>query len=549
MKVALGQCNSTIGDFEGNVRRLAEMYETAQARGAELVVFPELAIPGYPPKDLVERPAFVQANLAALAALAGRISGPPAIVGFIGERQPPGAVGRKIHNSAALLQGGQVRSVHHKTLLPTYDVFDEHRHFEPAAAVVPARAAGHAIGLTICEDAWNDPAFWPQRLYTTDPVATVVAAGAEVIVNISASPFTLEKRHLRPRMLAAHARKNARPLVFVNQVGGQDDLVFDGHSLAFDARGELIARGKEFEEDLVMVDLERGTGNVAPLAPNDPAAAYAALVLGTRDYARKCGFRSAVIGLSGGIDSSLVAAVAAAALGPVNVVGVSMPSRYSSDGSRDDAEALARGLGIRFLTIGIEPMFQAFLQTLAPAFAPRPEGTTEENLQARVRGSILMALSNKHGHLVLSTGNKSEIAMGYCTLYGDMAGGLAVISDLPKTMVYAVAREVNRGAGRAVIPETVFTKAPSAELRENQTDQDSLPPYELLDRVLEAHIERELGRAELCAAGFPDAVVDQVVRSVRMNEYKRRQLPPGIKITSKAFGPGRRMPIAQRWPG
>jgi NAD+ synthetase len=541
MKVALAQLNPTVGDFTGNEQRILAAYERACAGGAELVLFAELVIPGYPPRDLCEEPAFIDANREALGRLARRIGSVPAIVGFIDRRDGSGP-GRPIYNSAAVIENGEVRSIHRKALLPTYDVFDEHRHFEPATDFRLATIRGKKVGITVCEDAWNDPDFWPQRLYDVDPVAELAKQGAELLVNISASPFTLEKRELRTRMLAAHARKHKRPLVFVNQVGGNDDLVFDGHSLAFDARGELIARGKEFEEDLIFVDTDSGKGDVRALEPTDEAAAFDALVLGTRDYARKCGFKSAVIGLSGGIDSSLVAAVAARALGPENVLGVSMPSRYSSDGSKTDAAALAEALGIRYETIPIEPMFQAFLATL-----PKLRGESEENIQARVRGTILMALSNQFGHLVLSTGNKSEIGVGYCTLYGDMAGGLAVISDLPKTMVYRVSRHVN--ADREIIPESVFTKPPSAELRPDQKDQDSLPPYDLLDQLLEAIIEHHKSRAELIAAGFDAKIVDDVERLIRKNEYKRRQMAPGLKITSKSFGPGRRYPIAQAWKG
>jgi NAD+ synthetase len=543
MKVALAQLNPTVGDFGGNESKILAAYRRACAASVDLVVFTELVIPGYPPKDLCEEPAFVDANRETLGRLARQIGPTPAIVGFIDQRDG-GGPGRLIYNAAALLESGEVRSVHRKALLPTYDVFDEHRHFEPATDFALAIVRGRKVGITVCEDAWNDPDFWPQRLYTIDPVAELAQQGAELLVNISASPFTLEKRELRTRVLAAHARKHQRPLVFVNQVGGNDDLIFDGHSLAFDARGELIARGKEFEEDLIFVDTDAGKGDVRPLLPSDEAAAFDALVLGTRDYARKCGFRSAVIGLSGGIDSSLVAAIATRALGPENVLGVSMPSRYSSEGSKTDAAALAEALGLRYETIPIEPMFQAFLLT-----PPLRDGLTEENIQARIRGTILMGLSNRFGHLVLSTGNKSEIGVGYCTLYGDMAGGLAVISDVPKSMVYRVARHANRAAGRAIIPETVFAKPPSAELRPGQKDQDSLPPYDTLDRLLEEIVEQHRGRAELVAAGENAKLVDEVFRMIRKNEYKRRQMAPGLKITSKSFGPGRRYPIAQAWQG
>jgi NAD+ synthetase len=443
--------------------------------------------------------------------------------------------------------------VAHKSLLPTYDVFDEWRYFEPATDPAVVNLRGQRLGLSICEDIWNDGDFWPRRLYREDPIERLVGAGADVIVNLSASPFTIEKRLLRPRMLAATARRWGLPLVFVNQVGGQDDLVFDGASAVFDRRGEVIAQAAEHATDLVLVDLERGTGDRRPLLPTPEHAAVAALVLGTRDYARRCGFSQALLGLSGGIDSALVAAIAAEALGPKNLLGVAMPSRYSSPGSLADARALAEALGIGFETISIEPMFSAYLAELEPLYArvgaaPLPPGAPDlaaENLQARVRGAILMALSNRLGRLLLTTGNKSEVATGYCTLYGDMAGGLAVVSDVPKTLVYRLARTIN--ASRPVIPASTLTKPPSAELRAGQTDQDTLPPYEILDAILEAHLEQGLDAAALVEAGFDPAVVEDVVRRVRLSEYKRRQMPPGLKITGKAFGPGRRLPIAQAW--
>ncbi|MEK6607174.1 MAG: NAD+ synthase, partial [Myxococcota bacterium] len=544
MKIALAQIDPLIGDFDGNVDRMLRVAEDARARGAELVCFPELAICGYPPRDLLERAGFVAQNLAALERFAARAP-IAAVAGFVDRNREP--VGKRLHNAAAAIDGGRIVSIHHKALLPTYDVFDEHRHFEPATALRLASIRGRRVAVTICEDAWNDPEFWPERLYPRDPVAELCAAGAEFVVNISASPFTLDKRALRPRMLAAHARKHGRPLVFVNQIGGQDDLVFDGHSLAIDSHGETIARGAEFEEDLVLVDLDAPggpRGDVHPIAGDDVDAALRALVLGTRDYAAKCGFRGVVLGLSGGIDSSLVACVAARAIGADRVLGVAMPTRYSSEGSLRDAEALARNLGIDFRVIPIDPLFEGFLRTLAPTFAGLSPDVTEENLQARIRGTVLMALSNKLSRLLLTTGNKSELGVGYCTLYGDMCGGLAVISDVPKTLVYRIAEQVNRE--RAVIPPEVFTKAPSAELRANQTDQDTLPPYDVLDPILEAHIERGLDRDALIEAGFdPRIAADTVARAAR-GEYKRRQAPPGLKITSKAFGYGRRFPIAHR---
>ncbi|HSZ81202.1 MAG TPA: NAD+ synthase [Polyangia bacterium] len=559
MKIALGQINPTIGDLDGNRRLVWDAALEAERRGADLVIFPELALTGYPPKDLLERPAFLDAARASLDALAADLGArgvrAGVLVGFP-ERLPPSPSGRGVANSAALIEGGRVVSVTRKSLLPTYDVFDEWRYFDPATAVGVVPFRGQRLGVTICEDIWNDGDFWPQRLYRADPVEALVAAGADLIVNVSASPFSIEKRTLRPRMLAASARRWARPLVFVNQVGGQDDLVFDGASLAFDERGEIVARGPEFGSALVLVDVAARAGDVTPLDPSDERAALGALVLGTRDYARRCGFSRALLGLSGGIDSALVACVAARALGPANVLGVAMPSRFSSEGSLDDAQALARALGLPFTTISIEPMFAAYLDTLgAPmeSFATAPDveaaQLASENLQARIRGAILMALSNRQGRLLLTTGNKSEVATGYCTLYGDMAGGLAVISDAPKTLVYRLARAVNAQAAAPVIPESTLTKAPSAELRPNQTDQDALPPYDVLDAILEAHLVEGQDIEALVAAGFDRAVVADVVRRVRTSEYKRRQMPPGLKITGKAFGPGRRYPIAAAWRG
>ncbi len=546
MKIALGQINPTVGDFQGNLQLAQQAMVAAREAGAQLLVLPELALCGYPPRDLLEREAFVQAGLRSLEKLAALVGDTAVIVGFV-ERLPESSVGRRVANSAALIHQGRVISVHRKSLLPTYDVFDEWRYFEPADRVFPADLAGHRLGITICEDVWNDGDFWPRRLYREDPIEKLVKAGADIIINIAASPYTIGKRHLRPRMLANMARHWGRPLVFVNQVGGQDDLVFDGSSLALDKHGQVLARAREHAEDLLVVDLEAGSGVVRPEEPSDARSALGALVLGTRDYARRCGFSGALIGLSGGIDSAVVACVAARALGPENVLGVAMPSRYSSEHSRTDAADLARALGMDFREIPIEPVFAAYLQSLAPAFAGREPDVTEENLQARIRGGLLMALSNKLGKLLLSTGNKSEIATGYCTLYGDTNGGLAVISDVPKTLVYKIAHEIN--AERPVIPRSTLSKPPSAELRPNQTDQDSLPPYDVLDAILEAHIERGLDSEALHAEGFDPKVVADVLRLMRQSEYKRRQLPPGLKITGKAFGSGRRYPIAQAFRG
>jgi NAD+ synthetase len=560
VKIALAQINPTVGDFDGNRRLVLDALAEAEARGAALAIFPELALCGYPPKDLLERPAFVAAARASLDALAAARAGATtaALVGF--PERSETSDGHGLYNSAALIDGGRVAHIVRKSLLPTYDVFDERRYFDPATEVAPISFRGRMLGVSICEDIWNDADFWPARLYRSDPIEALVRAGAEIILNLSASPFTIEKRHLRPRMLAATARRWRRPLLFVNQVGGQDDLVFDGASLALDATGQVIARAAEHASDLVIAEvgadsqIVAGDAELRPFEPSDEKSALEALALGTRDYARRCGFSRALLGLSGGIDSALVACLAARALGPANVLGVAMPSRYSSPGSLADAEALAKNLGIAFTVVSIEPMFAAYLETLAPAldgFAPpsSPEAAeaaadlTAQNLQARVRGAILMALSNRQGRLLLSTGNKSEIATGYCTLYGDMAGGLAVISDVPKTLVYRLARAVNESG--PVIPEATLTKAPSAELRPDQTDQDSLPPYDLLDAILDAHLVRGLDVPALVAQGFDAAVARDVVRRVQQSEYKRRQMAPGLKITGKSFGPGRRYPIAR----
>jgi len=547
VKIALGQLNPTIGDFEGNLRLIRQAM--ADAAGADLLVLPELMVCGYPPRDLLEREAFLQASERALADLCKSVQGSLAVLVGFAEVLPEVTAGRHIANSVALIDGGKIVAIRRKSLLPTYDVFDEWRYFEPATTIAPVNFRGRSLGVSICEDIWNDGDFWPRRLYREDPIEKLVKAGADLLINIAASPFTVEKRHLRPRMLASVAKHWQRPLVFVNQVGGQDDLVFDGSSLAVNAKGEVMARAAEHAPDLIVVDVDAGGdhGNVRPFAESDPRSALNALVLGTRDYARRCGFSGALIGLSGGIDSAVVACIASRALDPAQVLGVAMPSRYSSDHSRRDAADLAKNLGIAFREIFIEPMFAAYLDALAPAFAGRAPDVTEENLQARIRGGLLMALSNKFGKLLLSTGNKSEIATGYCTLYGDTNGGLAVISDVPKTWVYKIAREINADA--PVIPESTLTKPPSAELRPDQVDQDSLPPYDVLDAILAAHVEDGLDTQALVAAGFEPAVVEKVLRLVRISEYKRRQLPPGLKITGKAFGTGRRYPVAQGFRG
>ncbi|WP_423441415.1 NAD+ synthase [Limisphaera sp. VF-2] len=542
MRLLLAQLNPTIGDFAGNVRRLLEVYREGAAAGVDLVVAPELYVTGYPPRDLLYDRSFLAANRAALEELAAAAGTTALLVGFVDESAS--RPGRGLANAAALLQSGRVVAVRHKTLLPTYDVFDEDRYFDPAPSNPPVDFRGRRLGITICEDIWNDEDFWPERRYRSNPPADLVAAGAEILVNLSASPWWLGKTRTRYAMLQSLARKLQRPVVFCNQVGGNDELVFDGHSLVFDAQGRLIAEGRAFEEDLLWVDLEDAQPR-AFCEPSEEAMVWAALVLGTRDYFRKCGFQRAVLGLSGGIDSALTACIAARALGAENVHGLSLPSQYSSPGSLQDARELARRLGIRYDVLPIQSVFEACRAQLAPLFAGLAEDVTEENLQARIRGLLLMALSNKFGSLLLTTGNKSELAVGYCTLYGDMNGGLAVISDVPKTMVYRLARWVNRE--REIIPEACLTKPPSAELRPNQTDQDTLPPYEVLDAILEAFVVRGQTMEEMVAAGFDRVTVEQVVRMIQRSEYKRRQAPPGLKVTTKAFGIGRRVPVAHRF--
>jgi NAD+ synthase (glutamine-hydrolysing) len=543
MKLALGQINPTVGDFSGNAAKIVDFARKAQAAGASLVLFPELSVCGYPPRDLVERPSFLAHNRETVERIASETRGIAVICGLVTPAQAE--TGKSVMNSAALLQDGKVAFVQSKMLLPTYDVFDEMRNFAPAQSQALFSFCDRQIALTICEDAWNDKHFWNRRLYTFDPVEALVHAGGQFLLNISASPFWLGKRELRRDMLATIARRHRVPVVMVNQVGGNDSLIFDGSSLVLDSSGKVMAQGKSFEEDLVLVDCDRLTGEMHEQIEGEEASAYAALVLGTRDYMHKCGFRQAIIGLSGGIDSALTAAIAADAVGSENVLGVGMPGPYSSPGSIDDARALAASLGIRFELLCITEIVESYKKALSKVFAGRKEDVTEENLQSRARGMLLMALSNKFGALVLSTGNKSELGVGYCTLYGDMAGGLAVISDVPKTMVYRLARYVN--SRRSVIPQASLEKPPSAELRLNQKDSDSLPDYTMLDVILEDYVE-DLHSAEQIAAdhGFDPAVVRQVIRMVDGSEYKRQQAAPGLKISAKAFGYGRRLPIAAK---
>jgi NAD+ synthase (glutamine-hydrolysing) len=543
VKIALGQINPIVGDFSGNARKIVEYSRRAQNSGAELILFPELSVCGYPPRDLVERASFVQHNREAAELIARETEGISVICGFVTAAHAE--TGKSVMNSAALLQDGKIAFVQSKMLLPTYDVFDEMRNFAPAKSQALFSLKGKQVALTICEDAWNDKTFWDRRLYAYDPVEALVKAGGEIVLNISSSPFWIGKRELRYDMLSAIAKRHKVPIAIVNQVGGNDSLVFDGSSLVLDANGKIIAQGKSFTEDLILFDSEKLTGDIHEQIVGDEASVYEALVLGTRDYIHKCGFKQVIVALSGGIDSALTAAIAVDALGPENVIGVGMPSPYSSQGSIDDARDLAKNLGIRFELLCITDVFESFKKTLRQQFADHKEDVTEENIQSRIRGTLMMAFSNKFGALVLSTGNKSEMAVGYCTLYGDMAGGLAVIADVPKTLVYRLSRYVN--SRRPVIPQPTMDKPPSAELRPDQKDTDSLPEYEILDPILEDYVEKSKSADQIAKDRKCDIeLVKRVIRMVERSEYKRQQAAPGIKISEKAFGYGRRFPIAAK---
>lgn len=545
MRLALAQINTTVGDLRGNAARILEFYRRAVAAGAEMVLTPEMAITGYPPRDLLAKQRFVQDNLRTLEELVPEIGRVPLLVGYVdvNTHRP----GKEYLNSAALVQNGKIVARRYKTLLPTYDVFDEDRYFQPAETNSVFELDGAKLGITICEDIWNAQDYWPIRLYPRDPVEDLVksASGLDIILNISASPFHLGKEAVRYEMLRAAAVKYRVPLAYCNLVGGNDELVFDGQSMVFDATGNLVACGASFREDLVIVDLPKAAPKSFVPRPAI-AAVHDALVLGLRDYTAKCGFKSVVLGLSGGIDSAVTACLAVDALGKENVMGVSLPSQFSSQGSLDDARELAANLGIRWETIPIQETFQTLKGTFKEIFKGMPEDTTEENMQARIRGTMLMAISNKFGHMLLTTGNKSELAVGYCTLYGDMNGGLGVIADVPKTMVYELANYINRD--HAVIPVASITKPPSAELRPNQTDQDSLPPYDVLDAILKRYVEDAKSAAEIIAeTGYDSKLVRGIIRKIDLNEYKRKQTPPCLRVTTKAFGIGRRVPIAQRY--
>ncbi len=547
MRIALAQINTTVGDLEGNRRLMVEAASRAFAAGAELVVFPELSLTGYPPRDLVEKQSFLERTEEQLHRLAADTAAlnVALICGYVARSQT--RAGKQAANSAAVIQNGRILFRQDKALLPTYDVFDEARYFAPAEAQSLYRIGGRRIALTICEDAWNDKQFWERRLYSRDPVEELARAGAELLITINASPYHMGKRALRREVFSNTARRYRIPVVYVNQVGGNDELVFDGSSFALDADANLIAACPSFAEDLALVDPFARSGDLRDNLADEHEAVYEALVTGARDYIRKCGFRSVLLGLSGGIDSSLTATIAVDAVGRENVVGIAMPGPFSSAASLEDAQALAANLGIRFEVLPITEIYEGFLKVLAPVFAGAPQDVTEENIQARIRGVILMALSNKWGSLVLTTGNKSELAVGYCTLYGDMAGGLAVISDVPKTLVYELARVANRRHPGA-IPERVFLKPPSAELRPNQRDSDSLPPYEVLDPILRAYVEEAQPAQQIAnQMGLSLEFVKGIINKVDRNEYKRQQAAPGLKVTTKAFGSGRRFPIAQKF--
>jgi NAD+ synthetase len=542
VKIALAQINPTVGDFTGNLEKVVAVSRRAAAEGARLTVFSELVLCGYPPADFLEKPSFLGRCRRAVDELAAATRDLPTAV-LVGVALPAQAdSGKPAVNAAILLDGGRLLLEQHKRLLPFYDIFDEQRYFAPSKPQQVVELDGLRLAITICEDSWNDKNFWPRRLYAVDPVEDLMRQQPGIHINLSSSPFWHGKRAIRRRMLAAIARRDRIPVLLSNQVGGNDSLIFDGSSLALNARGELVAQAASFEEDLILVDPFEAPAISAP-EDDDTEAAYRALVLGTRDYVRKCGFKKVLVGLSGGIDSALVACIAAEALGAGNVVGVGMPSPYSSSGSIDDSRQLAANLGIRFEVIGISSLFAEFTHTLDPLFAGMKPDTTEENIQSRIRGCLLMALSNKYSALVLTTGNKSEMAVGYCTLYGDMVGALAVIGDLVKTRVYAVCHWLNRE--REVIPRAILEKPPSAELRPDQKDTDSLPDYEILDPILDGYVERYETPEEIARAHkLPLELVQQVVRLVERSEYKRQQAAPVLKVTSKSFGMGRRFPIA-----
>lgn len=542
MKIAIAQINPVIGDFQHNFKSIYSQAVQAREKGCDLVVFSELVVSGYPPRDLLEKKEFVKANLNCLSQLIKKINGIGVICGYIGEN--PGDLDKPLFNSGILFENDRILHITHKRLLPTYDVFDEKRHFAPGAESSVFHYKGIGIGLTICEDAWNDKDIFAKRLYPIDPVAQLVQAGADLIINISASVYHMGKNRFRNKMLSAIATKYQVPLIFCNQVGGNDSVLYDGISAAYTPNGNIAARAKDFEPDLVVFDTKSLIGDIHPISSTKEKAVQKALIMGTHDYVIKCGFSTAVVGLSGGIDSALTLYLAVQALGKENVNAIFMPSAYTSRENFEDTKALAKNLGVKLSTIPIDEIFKTFLKYLVPDFQKESPGITEQNIQARIRGTLLMGFSNKNGCLVLSTGNKSELAVGYCTLYGDMNGGLAVISDLPKTLVYDLANMINQE--QEIIPARIITKPPSAELKPDQTDQDDLPPYEIIDPILKGYIEETKGFDDLVKQGYDPKIVADVITRVDHNEYKRNQAAPGLKVTRKAFGEGRRYPIAKR---
>lgn len=554
MKIAIAQINPTIGDLLLNAQKILEAAQRAASSGARLLLTPELSLCGYPPRDLLLNPSFVEAMGITLQDLAQDL--PPNLAVLVGTVEPNIQAhisgGKGLFNSIALLENGQVKQVFHKRLLPTYDVFDERRYFEEGLQANYFTLDDIHIGVTICEDLWNDEEFWGKRSYAANPIADLAILGVDLIVNLSASPYTAGKQQFRETMLKHSAVRFQQPMIYANQVGGNDDLIFDGRSFALNRQGEIMCRARGFDTDLLVVEFDETQrdlqlGSVEPVYELEDEEIWQALVLGVRDYARKCRFSKVVLGLSGGIDSAIVAAIASAALGKENVLGVLMPSPYSSEHSISDAVALAENLGIKTNLLPIGELMQGFDQTLSDLFAGTEFGLAEENIQSRIRGNLLMAIANKFGYLLLSTGNKSEMAVGYCTLYGDMNGGLAVIADVPKTRVYSLCQWLNRN--NEIIPQNVLTKAPSAELKPGQVDQDSLPPYEILDDILQRLIHNHQSAAQIVAAGHDAVIVDRVIQMVARAEFKRRQAPPGLKITDRAFGTGWRMPIASNWVG
>jgi NAD+ synthase (glutamine-hydrolysing) len=554
VKICLAQINPTVGAFKQNVRKICRFINIAKKRKADLVVFPEMSIVGYPPRDLLEISGFVDSNLKALEEIKNNVVGISVIVGFV-ERNLAKR-GKSLYNAAAHIRNKKIVSKHYKSLLPTYDVFDEDRYFEPTHSISIANMCGTRFGISICEDMWGADVIWPRTIYHKNPVKSMINQGAKIIINVSASPFTIGKYNVRLKLLTNHAKRHNVPLIFVNQVGGNDDLVFDGNSLIVNRKGDIVGEALAFEEDMLTVEFKDSDVRLvkdkltsvrrktqATTGKNEIDSVYKALILGTRDYVKKCGFKKAVIGLSGGIDSAVTAVIAVKALGNDKVLGVTMPSSFSSKSSITDSKKLAGKLGIDCKVIPIRSIYNVYMKTMSGIFTGLPFDVTEENLQARIRGKILMAISNKFGYLVLTTGNKSELAVGYCTLYGDMCGGLAVVSDIPKTMVYDLARYINHRRG--IIPESTIEKPPSAELRPNQKDEDSLPPYVILDGILKAYVEESKDVNDIVALGYDEALVRDIIRKVDKNEYKRKQAAPGLKVTTKAFGTGRRMPLAQ----